>query len=709
MIQDNCRDVAAGRASRRRLRAVLLAGVLATVAWAAAPLGGQTATPRTPPAGEKAEPTQEQPIFRTGASLVRVDAFVTDRGRAVTDLTADDFEVLEDGKPQTITSFEHVMVRGQTSDEVREPRSAAESREIAREARARVFVLFLDTYHVEVENAHRIRQPLERLLDRVLGPDDLVAVMTPEMSPRDITFARKTSTIAGMLDQYWAWARRDSIALTDPEFAREEQCFGTEVAEQIQERRRERRTLESLALLVPYLGALREERKAVVTVSDGWRLYRPDPSLTRAGSGSNVGVTPVTVGPDGRLGATPRPGERDASGCGTELAAASMTDNERYFLDMLQDANRANVSFYPVDPRGLPVFDSSMRRPLPPSVDGRILGARIDNLRTLATQTDGLAIVNSNDIEGGLRRMAEDLTSYYLMGYYSTNPALDGKFRTIKVRVKRPGLEVRARRGYRASSVDAAPPTAGAPTGTPTSADAPSTVVTQALTTLGTIRPTAVVRLTAAALVPRVVVDGSSVPVGGEIWVAGELDAAAARGEWSGGGEVTVQIAGLPASAVSGRADVASGDRTFVVHLTGVPAGDHTLQLRLRPSTGGLPSSEALRVAVQPLEHGIGTPFFRRRVGGPAQPFHPAGDRRFRRNETLRVEWPVVEAPPGGPPVVLDRNGRAMALPVKSADRTDDDGRTWRGAELSLSALAAGDYVLALPGAEVAAAFRVVQ
>jgi hypothetical protein len=67
--------------------------------------------------------------------------------------------------------------------------------------RARVFVLFLDTYHVDVGASHRIRDPLVRALDAVIGADDLIGVMTPEMSANDITFARKTTTIDGILER----------------------------------------------------------------------------------------------------------------------------------------------------------------------------------------------------------------------------------------------------------------------------------------------------------------------------------------------------------------------------------------------------------------------------------------------------------------------------------------------------------------------------
>jgi hypothetical protein len=132
----------------------------------------------------------------------------------------------------------------------------------------------------------------------------------------------------------------------------------------------------------------------------------------------------------------------------------AMADDRKYFRDILGEANRANVSFYPIDPRGLPVFDTPLgpAPPLPLAADHLVLSNRIDSLRVLADNTDGIALVNNNDLMAQMRRLAADLTSYYLIGYSSTNTKLDGGFRNIKVRVKRPGIEIRARHGYRAAT-----------------------------------------------------------------------------------------------------------------------------------------------------------------------------------------------------------------------------------------------------------------
>ena len=80
---------------------------------------------------------------------------------------------------------------------------------MARDPRARVFVLFLDTYHTGIAGSHRMRTALVTLLNRILGPDDLIGVMTPGMTASDVTLARRTETIEDLLSRHWNWGRRD--------------------------------------------------------------------------------------------------------------------------------------------------------------------------------------------------------------------------------------------------------------------------------------------------------------------------------------------------------------------------------------------------------------------------------------------------------------------------------------------------------------------
>jgi VWFA-related protein len=402
---------------------------------------------------------------------VRVDAYATKDGEPVQDLTAADFEVYEDNALQKIDSFEHIVVRGGGPQEERsEPTSVRAANELAADPRRRVFVVYLDIEHVSVIGSHSIKEPLIDLLTRIMGPDDLVGVMTPTMSPSQITFGRRTQVIEEGLRKNWAWGRRDTLMRDERENLYEE-CFPAQAGEgptsalarALIDRRRERIVLDSVQDLVRHMAAIREGRTAVITVSDGWVLYRPDQSLTnlrKDAAGRQVDripgtPPPVGVGPGGGLTTRINNGTyiTDRTECEKDRMELAMTDNERYFRDIFGEANRANVSFYTIDPRGLPAFDTPIDAPLPPAADFAQLRARHEALRMLSINTDGLALLDSNDLKRQMRRIADDLTSYYLMGYYSTNNKLDGKFRSIKVRAKRPGVEVRSRRGYSAATV----------------------------------------------------------------------------------------------------------------------------------------------------------------------------------------------------------------------------------------------------------------
>src|SRR5688572_3494211 len=160
---------------------------------------------------------QSQATFRTGANYVRVDLYAMQDGMPVHDIRREEVELLEDGVPQAVEDFEHVLVRppGTQETAAREPDGLQASREAAADPRARVFVIFLDTYHTQLEGSANVRRPLIRFLERVLGPDDLVALMTPEMAGSDITLGRKTTVISNLLSEEW-WGRRARIGDEDP-------------------------------------------------------------------------------------------------------------------------------------------------------------------------------------------------------------------------------------------------------------------------------------------------------------------------------------------------------------------------------------------------------------------------------------------------------------------------------------------------------------
>src|SRR5207302_6705864 len=244
--------------------------------------------------------------------------------------------------------------------------------------------------------------------------------------------------------------------------------------------------------------------------------------------------------------------------------------------------NRANAPFYPVDPRGLVVFESAIRAPLPLDVDLAVTRQRETTLRTLAEATDGLAVVGSNDLAAGLKRVVDDLSSYYLMGFYSTGK-LDGQFHRITVRVKRPGVQVRARRGYLAATAAsaAAPAATKAAASMPAKASAETAAVAAAIAPLSGYARNVPMRLQIAA---------GSKPgdtASAAVWLAGEIGDVATVGEtWSEGFDVTATLTTIAdATVAAGRMSVTRGARTFRMGLTPsepLGPGDYILRVAAR-------------------------------------------------------------------------------------------------------------------------------
>ena len=153
---------------------------------------------------------------------MRVDVYPTRDGKPVQGLRAEDFELFEDGVAQKITAFEHVLISpaGPQADR-REPSSQREMIQAAANPRSRVFIIFLDAPNVTVTGSHNIVEPVIRLIDRVLGPDDLVGIMTPAMSVSNIILGRKTQVIEEGLRTNWTWGTRFSLLRDNREQAYE--------------------------------------------------------------------------------------------------------------------------------------------------------------------------------------------------------------------------------------------------------------------------------------------------------------------------------------------------------------------------------------------------------------------------------------------------------------------------------------------------------
>jgi VWFA-related protein len=664
---------------------------------------GIAQTPGTPPPPQEQQPRQP---FRTEANFVRVDAYPTRNGQPVLDLTADDFEVFEDGKAQSVQSFERVVISPAGPEALRsEPNTIEASRQLVANPRNRVFVLFLDTPHVSVSGGWHAREPLIRMIDRVLGPDDLVGIMTPRMAATDVVLARKTAVIADGLRNIWPWGQRFTYQPDEREAAYEV-CFPDReqagvVAEMVA-RKRERETLDALKELVYYLRDVREERKAIVTVSEGWLLYRPNTNVTRLHGNEPIpGPDPIAVGPDGRLGMRDRNNIGfNRQTCDADRQYLAQIDNEQYFRDIMGEANRGNATFYTLDPRGLPVFDTPITANVPVHQDFAMLRARLDSLRTLADNTDGIAVLNNNDLDVGLKRISNDLSSYYLLGYYSNNSSLDGRYHTIKVRVKRPGVDVRARKGYRSASAEevAAARTAAAAPIPPAAA-----AVGSAMASLSRLRPDTRFSMNA---VPIQTGAGNTIST---VWIAGELPAGSRDNPWAQGGIVALDVK-TGGSSTTAEVKLAAGERTFAipVKLT-TPVQSGTLDVRATlVGNGGEadPFSDVLRLD---LASSIGQPMLFRRGASTGNRLVPAASFQFSRTERARLEFPAAAEGNAATGRLLDKAGEPLAIPVTIGERTDaQTGQRWVTADIVLAPLSAGDYAVELTRGEAGAQQKIV-
>jgi VWFA-related protein len=259
------------------------------------------------------DPQQPQvPVFRAGIKIVRVDATVTGSGdRPVSDLTAADFEVTEDGVPQRIDQLQFIRPTGRraagddTSLEIRSPEHA--EAEAARDD-VRVFAIFLDDYHVD--KAPDVTLPLRSGLTsfvRALWPTDLVAVMDPLTPLSALTFTRSQ---AELLRRVQAFEGRQGELYPIKSMMEEAQWSSGNVR-----RIRSEVTLSALAALTVKLGGLREGRKTILFVSQGpptffgtrdvnLQDYMRD--ITTAANRGNVAIyalDPRTLGSEARLGA----------------------------------------------------------------------------------------------------------------------------------------------------------------------------------------------------------------------------------------------------------------------------------------------------------------------------------------------------------------------------------------------------------------------
>ena len=378
------------------------------------------------PRAQTPAPAAQAPVFRSGTELVTVNVVVRDRnGAVVRGLTQRDFTITEDGKPQTITSFDFEELDRDVPAPATEPEVVLPKKPAAAPAPnvpapappvvdmhgRRLIVLFFDLSSMQPEELQRAVKAAHDYVDQKLSPSDLIAVTSFSTSlqvAQDFTADRALLDTA--IDAYGganaqgfeAGTTGDAEGTPDTGTAftpddTEFNIFNTD------------RRLDALQTLSDALAGI-EQKKSVIYFSSG---------MSQSGQ-----------------------------------------DNQVELRRTVDRATRANVSIYAADMRGLtalvPGGDATQASTRGTSafsggstrsqVDA--LAGSQDTLSTMAEDTGGRAFFDSNSFGQVFDRVVADTSAYYVLGFSSTNPARDGRFRRIDVRVARPDVRLEYRSGY---------------------------------------------------------------------------------------------------------------------------------------------------------------------------------------------------------------------------------------------------------------------
>jgi VWFA-related protein len=379
---------------------------------------------------------QPAPTFRTNTNLVIVNVAVKDKsGKAIEDLKKDQFTLLEDGKPQQISVFELEHLNGDTLPPLQAPEPTLKTRggqvetKTAPEAEPpppvksdqlkdrRLIAMFFDLSSMQPAEQIRARDAAVKFINTQMTTSDTVSIMTLTNELRvvqEFTNDRETLITAINALRVGDSSELAAIAATGADPTDDSGEFTADDTEfNIFNTDRKLSALEDATRkLAPF-----PEKKALVYFSSG------------------IGKTGV--------------------------------DNQSQIRATVNAAVRANVAFYPIDARGLvamaPAGDATVASPKGTGVftGSAQLSARTsfhdsqDTIYTLASDTGGKALLDSNDLTLGIKAVQTDISSYYVLGYYSTNGAQDGKYRkvTVKVAPLPESAKIDYRRGYYAGKV----------------------------------------------------------------------------------------------------------------------------------------------------------------------------------------------------------------------------------------------------------------
>ena len=405
----------------------LVAGAFALLAVAGLLALGEarTAAQAAPP------PPQEppQPTFRVAVDLVTTDVIVrdSDTDAFVSDLTVDEFEVYEDGVRQEIVSL--VLTHGGRVFNVKMPPPAPAPEGIilpparpTSDAAGRVFLIFIDDLHLDFKLTPRTRDLMQRILRYLVHDGDMFGIVSTGFSSiaEDLTYDRQVLEAAIGRVTGSGLGPDDIIKTMHGSAGHPELRYRAHVA------------FKTAYELMRKLENLRNRRKAVIYISSGYD-FNP---FEKARLDYQAERYDFNAGQD--------PFMRTEQ-FGQQFAEADLI---RELGELTRAANRANATFYTIDPRGLVAGQNIDATPVDSFEWQRHISKTQDSLRVLAEETGGIAVVNRNNFDAALKRIDAETSDYYVLGYYSSNPDPLKRTRRLEVKATRDGVEVWSRTSY---------------------------------------------------------------------------------------------------------------------------------------------------------------------------------------------------------------------------------------------------------------------
>jgi len=398
---------------------------------------------QTTPAPTPQKPGDDQDeVVKITTNLVQVDAVVTKDGKPVTGLTADDFEIYQDGKKQAITSFvyiSNVPAGALTATKEKPVNGPQPPRPINANDPHRTIAFVVDDLGISAESMSQVRKQLRKFINEELQPNDLVAIIRTggEMGALQ-QFTNDKRLLSRAVDQLrWNMCNRVGITVMP--------VLGGFGYQSLCARDSMRATFNALRFITDSMGYL-PGRKSMVFMSDSMPIEdQDDLNFLRdirsgGGDGPKDGQTSPAVAP---------------AGDDSDLGWPDATNYHAALQKIAEKAIRASVVIYSVDTGGLQTTSLTAAdnfhgdgRQLQSLIAGRqrLLWLRREGSDLIARHTGGFQIRNSNSFE--FDRIVQDQSGYYLLGYRPTEETFNRKFHHIKAKVKRSGMSLRTRLGF---------------------------------------------------------------------------------------------------------------------------------------------------------------------------------------------------------------------------------------------------------------------